>query len=74
MNINTNLSSFVKKHKNKKNQIIFHKANCKNKKIIDNLINNFYIKKIALSLNPQKKEELEVDIQLLAVTQIKYGF
>ena len=32
MNINTNLFNFKKKHKNKKNQIIFHKANCKNNK------------------------------------------
>ena len=45
MNINTNLSSFKKKHKNKKNQIIFHKANCKNNKTIENIINNFLIKK-----------------------------
>jgi len=46
MNINTNLSSFKKKHKNKKNQIIFHKANCKSNKTIENIINNFLIKKI----------------------------
>ena len=45
MNINTNLSSFKKKHKNKKNQIIFHKANCKSNKTIENIINNFLIKK-----------------------------
>ena len=34
MNININLKNFIKKHKRKKNQIIFHKANCKNNKII----------------------------------------
>ena len=45
MNINTNLSNFKKKHKNKKNQIIFHKANCKSNKTIENIINNFLIKK-----------------------------
>ena len=45
MNINTNLSNFKKKHKIKKNQSIFHKANCKNNKIIENIINNFLIKK-----------------------------
>jgi len=45
MNINTNLSDFKKKHQNKKNQVIFHKIDCKNKKIIENLINNFLIKK-----------------------------
>jgi len=43
MNINTNLSNFKKKHKIKKNQSIFHKANCKNNKIIENIINNFLI-------------------------------
>jgi len=45
MNINTNFSKFKNKHRNKKNQIIFHKADCKNNKIIENLINNFLIKK-----------------------------
>jgi len=45
MNININLKNFIKKHKRKKNQIIFHKANCKNNKIIENIINNFLIKK-----------------------------
>ena len=45
MIINTNLSNFKKKHKNKKNQIIFHKAYCKSNKIIENIINNFLIKK-----------------------------
>ena len=37
MNINTSLLNFKKKHKNKKNQIIFHKADCKNIKIIENI-------------------------------------
>ena len=45
MKINTSFISFKKKHKNKKNQIIFHKANCKSNKIIENIINNFLIKK-----------------------------
>ena len=45
MNINTSLANFKKKHKNKKNQVIFHKTNCKNNKIIENLINNFLLKK-----------------------------
>ena len=45
MNINTSLLNFKKKHKNKKNQIIFHKADCKNIKIIENIINNFLTKK-----------------------------
>ena len=45
MNINTSLFNFKKKHKSKKNQIIFHKSKCKNNKIIENIINNFLIKK-----------------------------
>ncbi len=45
MNINTSLSNFKKKHKNKKNQIIFHKADCKNLKVIENIIDNFLTKK-----------------------------
>ena len=45
MIINTDFSLFKKKHKNKKNQVIFHKTYCKNNKIIENLINNFLIKK-----------------------------
>ncbi len=45
MNININFSNFKKKHQNKKNQIIFHKFNCSNNKIIENLINNFLVKK-----------------------------
>ena len=45
MKINTSLFNFKKKHKNKKNQIVFHKAKCKSNKIIENVINNFLIKK-----------------------------
>ncbi len=45
MSINTSLLNFIKKHKSKKNQIIFHKSKCKNNKIIENIINNFLIKK-----------------------------
>ncbi len=40
MNININLLNFKKKHRSKKNQVIFHKANCKNNKVIENIINN----------------------------------
>ena len=45
MKINTNLLNFKKKHKNKKNQVIFHETKCKNINVIDNLINNFLSKK-----------------------------
>jgi len=45
MIINTSLYNFIKKHKNKKNQLLFHKVNCKNNKAIENIINNFLINK-----------------------------
>ena len=45
ININTNFINFKKKHKNKKNQVIFHETVCKNNKIIENIINNFLVKK-----------------------------
>ena len=51
MNINTSLFSFKKKHKNKKNQIIFHKTDCPNHKIIENIINNFLTKKNSFIFN-----------------------
>ena len=63
MKISTSLFNFKKKHKSKKNQVIFYKANCKSNKIIENIINNFLIKKIVLFLNLLKKEELEGVIQ-----------
>tara|TARA_Y100000590_G_scaffold342601_1_gene391235 strand:- start:1042 stop:2505 length:1464 start_codon:yes stop_codon:yes gene_type:complete len=45
MLINTTLLNFKKKHQNNKNQLIFHKTNCQNSKTIENIINNFLIKK-----------------------------
>ena len=41
MNIKKNINNFKKKHNQNKNQILFHKENCKNNKIIENIINNF---------------------------------
>ena len=58
MNINTNLLNFKKKHKNKKNQIIFHKAKCKNNKIIENIINNFLIKKNSFIFESVEKRRI----------------
>jgi len=40
MNINISFDNFKKKHKNKKNQIIFYKTDC-NQKALDNIKNNF---------------------------------
>ena len=58
MNINTTLSSFKKKHKNKKNQIIFHKTNCANNKIIENLIDNYLIKKNTFIFESVEKRKI----------------
>ena len=45
MKLNTSFISFKKKHKNKKNQVIFHETFCNNNKAIENVINNFLTKK-----------------------------
>ena len=58
MNINTNLFNFKKKHKSKKNQIIFHKADCKSNKTIDNIINNFLIKKNSFIFESVEKRRI----------------
>ena len=58
MNINTNLTNFSKKHKNKKNQIIFYKTKCKNNKILENIINNFLIKKNSFIFESVEKRKI----------------
>jgi len=58
MNININLSDFKKKHKNKKNQVIFHKSKCKNNKVIENLINNFLTKKNSFIFESVEKRKI----------------
>jgi len=58
MNINTNLFSFKKKHRNKKNKIIFHKKDCKNNRIIENIINNFLIKKNSFIFESVEKRRI----------------
>ena len=58
MKINTSLLDFKKKHQNKKNQIIFYKARCKNNKIIENIINNFLIKKNSFIFESVEKRRI----------------
>ena len=58
MNINTTLLNFKRKHKNKKNQIIFHKASCQNNKIVENIINNFLIKKNSFIFESVEKRRI----------------
>ena len=45
MKINTSLTNFKKIHKSKKNQIIFHKTDTDSNKIIENIIDNFLVRK-----------------------------
>jgi len=59
MKININFSVFEKEHKNKKNQILFHKANCKNNKIIENIINNFMVKKNSFIFESVEKRRIK---------------
>ena len=58
MNINKSLINFKKKHKLKKNQIIFYKANCKDKKVIENLINKFLYKKNSFIFESVEKRRI----------------
>ena len=58
MNINTSLLDFKKKHQNKKNQIIFSKTKCKNNKIIENIINNFLIKRNSFIFESVEKRRI----------------
>ncbi len=58
MKINTNLLNFKKKHKNKKNQVIFHETKCKNINVIDNLINNFLSKKNSFIFESVEKRKI----------------
>jgi len=58
MKININFSKFKKKHKQKKNQVIFHQINCKSNKIIENIINNFLIKKNSFIFESVEKRRI----------------
>tara|TARA_Y100000590_G_scaffold469963_1_gene660991 strand:+ start:1512 stop:2975 length:1464 start_codon:yes stop_codon:yes gene_type:complete len=58
MNINTNFSTFKKKHKDKKNQIIFYKTECQSNKIIENIINNFLTKKNSFIFESVEKRRI----------------
>ena len=58
MYFNTNFVEFKRKHKNKKNQILFHKADCKSNKIIENIINKFLIKKNSFIFESVEKRRI----------------
>jgi anthranilate synthase component I len=58
MNINTTFANFKKKHTNKKNQVIFHKAKIKNNKTIENIINNFLVRKNSFIFESVEKRRI----------------
>jgi anthranilate synthase component 1 len=58
MKLNTNFSQFKKKHKKKQNQVIFHHTKCKNNKTIENIINNFLIKKNSFIFESVEKRRI----------------
>ena len=58
MNINSSFTNFFKKHKNKKNQVIFYKTKCKNSKILENIINNFLTKKNSFIFESVEKRKI----------------
>jgi len=58
MKINTSFLEFKKKHQNKKNQIIFYRANCKNNRVIDNIINNFLSKENSFIFESVEKRRI----------------
>ena len=58
MKLNTSFLQFKKKHKNKQNQVIFHKTHCKNNKIIENIINNFLTKKNSFIFESVEKRRI----------------
>ena len=58
MNININFNDFKKKHKKRINQVIFHKVNCKNNKVIENLISNFLLNKNSFIFESVEKRKI----------------
>ena len=58
MNINTSFSNFKKKHKKKKNQILFHKSSYNNKNIIENVINTILMKKNSFIFESVEKRRI----------------
>ena len=58
MNVNTNFFNFKRKHKNKQNQIIFHKTGYKNKKIVENIIDTFLPQKNSFIFESVEKRRI----------------
>lgn len=58
MNININFNDFKKKHKKRINQILFHKVDCKNNKVIENIISNFLLNKNSFIFESVEKRKI----------------
>jgi len=58
MRINTSLPDFIKKHKSKKNQVLFYKTKCNNNKIIENIINIFLNEKNTFIFESVEKRKI----------------
>ncbi len=58
MNINISFSDFKKKHQNNKNQIMFYSLPCKNNNTIENIINNFLVKKNSFIFESVEKRKI----------------
>ena len=58
MKININFATFKKNHKNRKNQVIFHKSVCKNKESFQNIIDNILIKKNSFIFESVEKRKI----------------
>ena len=59
MKINTSFENFKKRHKNKKNQVIFYKEKYKNNKIVENIINNFLLRKNSFIFESVEKRRIK---------------
>ena len=73
MNININFSNFKKKHKAKKNQVLFHIEKCSNNGIVENIINNFLEKKNSFIFESVEKRKIRGRYKLSALILTKFG-
>ena len=58
MKINISFTNFKKRHKRKKNQIIFHEESCKNTKFLNDVINTFLVKQNSFIFESVEKRRI----------------
>ena len=71
--LNITISQFIRNHKNKKNQILFHALKSNGIKETKNLINNFLNEKNSFIFESVEKGKIKGDTLFLAETLIIYG-